>query len=157
MENTRLSLIKKIICKIPSLVRYNKAQQINSKIRRSNEPRQEKAPWQVWALGSWPTPEQKRERIIFSAQLPATKSEWRTSAPTSGAHIHVRLMWTGTKTAGKYKNIGWEKNQGSHNSNSADSHGILDAGCLLIVTVLRTYYWSVYSWKKVVPDGLALT
>lgn len=63
----------------------------------------------MWALGSWPTSEQNQERIILSAQLHATKTEWRTSSPTSRAHVHVTPVLIGTLIAGNYKNIGWKK------------------------------------------------
>lgn len=38
-----------------------------------------------------------------------------------------------------------------------DLHAVLDSGCLVIFTIPHVYYWSVYSWRKVVPDGPATT
>lgn len=59
--------------------------------------------------------------------------------------------------AGNHKNVGWKKSGLFQPKVCTDLHAIVDSGCLVILTILHIYYWSVYSWKKVVPDGPALT
>lgn len=71
--------------------------------------------------------------------------------------FHIRPGLISTVMAGNYKNIGWKESGHFQPKLHTDFHTILDSGYLVILTILHIYYWSVYSWKKVVPDGPALT